>query len=291
MNLKSKLKSKIRLNFNANKPRLFVVLVLLQKMFSYDSAFAESALLSGVYVGSMHLVDGKERNIPLSVALTLTDETISTPSGLAYVIDGSFVVDDEGGPYTFTRVSYDIDNNRIDMKYSRPRMDPSTVSPASLRLVGQLNGDGSISGKVSSGIYGPIGDFKVARDDALRSVPHKIKYIGKWTGKQRNVKWNKVGYAEINLEVSARNTQNPPGYEFEFTPGRIGGYSSDGFWMTTFNSVVIDYLRRKIVMTDIENFLAMELDIDLEQGIISGKQTSSAYGLTNIFDRLVKVGR
>ena len=69
--------------------------------------------ITGIYVGSMHLTDGgNERDIPLSMSLLLTDET----SGNQFIIEGQFIVDEEGGPYTFSRVTYDIDNNRFDMK-------------------------------------------------------------------------------------------------------------------------------------------------------------------------------
>lgn len=250
---------------------------------------ASAQELAGIYVGSMHLVDGKERDIPLSLSLVITDETISTPAGLEYVIDGAMVVDDEGGPYTFTRVSYDIENNRLDMKYQRPRNDPSTTAPASLRLVGGLDGEGGISGQVNSGVYGPIGTFKVKRNQSLTSLPYQRKYVGTWSGNQRNIRFNSSGEAEISLQPSARNTQNPPGYEFDFTPGHIGGYSSNGIWMTSFNQVVIDYLRRKITMVDDGNLINIELTIDFEKNSLTGQQTSSAYGLTTLFDFLWKI--
>ncbi|MEY4632321.1 MAG: hypothetical protein RIQ81_2441 [Pseudomonadota bacterium] len=254
-------------------------------------AVALNSDITGIYVGSMHLVDGKERDIPLSLSLTLTDETVSTPTGLEYVIDGAFVVDDEGGPYTFTKVSYDLDNNRFDMKYSRPRMDPTSTSPSSLRLVGGLDEDGGISGKVSSGVFGPIGTFKVKRDDSLHSVPFKQKYVGRWQGSFRNLRYNSDGFIEITLQPSARNTENPPGMEFDFTPGRRGGYSTNGIWIASFNDVVIDYLRRKVIMNDDEGTISIEMDIDVNDMTISGEQNSAAWGRTVTFSRLTRAGR
>ena len=252
------------------------------------NSLALDSNITGIYVGSMHLVDGKDRDIPLSFSLTLTDETVSTPTGLEYVIDGAFVVDEEGGPYSFTKVSYDLDNNRFDMKYSRPRMDPSSTSPASLRLIGGLDEEGGISGKVSSGVFGPIGTFKVKRDDSLNSIPFRQKYGGKWHGAYRNHKFGYDGYIEITIQPSARNTENPAGMEFDFTPGRRGGYSTNGIWIASFNQVVIDYLRRKIIMNDDEGAISIEMEIDVNDMSITGEQNSAAYGKTTSFNRLTR---
>lgn len=266
------------------------LMTILGTYFSTPEAKAQQdGDLAGIYVGSMHLVDGYERDIPLSISLVLTDETISTPGGLEYMIDGAFVVDDEGGPYTFTRVSYDIDNNRLDMKYSRPRLDPSTTAPATLRLVGGLDGQGGITGKVNSGIYGPIGTFTVKRNESLVSLPYQLKYIGTWSGRYKNVRFNSSGTAEVTLQHSSKPSQNPPGMEFDFTPGRSGGYSYNGVWITSFGQVVIDYLRRKVVMSDPEDLITMELLLDFDRKTAKGQQTSSQYGLTAIFDYLFKI--
>jgi hypothetical protein len=255
------------------------------------NSLALDSNITGIYVGSMHLVDGKERDIPLSFSLTLTDETVSTPTGLEYVIDGAFVVDEEGGPYSFTKVSYDLDNNRFDMKYSRPRMDPSSTAPASFRLVGGLDENGGISGKVSSGVFGPIGTFKAQRNDSLNSIPFKQKYVGTWKGKYYNHRYDYDGDIEITIQPSARNTENPSGMEFDFTPGRRGGYSTRGVWVATFNQVVIDYLRRKIIMNEDEGTISIEIDIDVRDMSISGMQSSAAYGRTASFDRLPRTSQ
>lgn len=245
--------------------------------------------ITGIYVGSMHLVDGKEREIPLAFSLTLTDETVSSPTGLEYVIDGAFVVDEEGGPYAFTKVSYDLDNNRFDMKYSRPRMDPTASAPASLRLIGGLDENRGISGQVSSGVFGPIGTFTVNRDDSLYSIPFKQKYVGKWRGQYFNYHARRAGVAEITIQPSARDTENPAGMEFDFTPGRRGGYSVDGIWIASFNRVVIDYLRRTIIMNEDQGAISIELNIDVNDMTVSGEQNSAAWGLTTSFERLIRV--
>lgn len=128
--------------------------------------------ITGIYVGSMHLTDGGYiRDIPLSVALRLTHENI----GSQFVIEGQFIVDEEGGPFVFSRVTYDIDNNRFDMKYNRPRGDSGAIH---LRLVGPYGAGGQITGDVTSAIGGKIGTFKITRDPNLTVITPKQKYLG-----------------------------------------------------------------------------------------------------------------
>jgi hypothetical protein len=204
------------------------------------------------------------------------------------VIDGAFVVDEEGGPYTFVRVSYDLDNNRIDMKYSRPRGDPTTSSPAAFRLVGSLAEDGSMAGNVTSGLYGPIGTFKIKRDDSLHALPRKTKYVGSWYGDAHNVRFNDYGSVAVHLNPAASVTTNPPEFEFEYTPGRIGGYEWDGVPVGSFNQVVIDYLRRRVVMIDSSSLVNIDMTVDADGKVVSGQQTSAYYGLTSVFKGLTK---
>lgn len=272
---------------NTARPLISVFVLAVAGMSWAPAGYAVSGDITGIYVGSMHLTDGKERDIPLALSLTLTDETVSSPTGLEYVIDGAFVVDEEGGPYAFTKVSYDLDNNRFDMKYSRPRMDPTSSSPASLRLVGGFAENGEVvSGRVSSGVFGPIGTFKVVRDDSLSSIPFRQKYVGKWRGDYYNFHAQRSGPVEITIQPSARDTENPAGMEFDFTPGRRGGYSVDGFWIASFNHVVIDYLRRRIIMNDDQGSISLEMEINVDDMTLSGEQNSAAWGLTTVFNRL-----
>lgn len=246
--------------------------------------------ITGIYVGNMHLVDGTERDIPLAFSLALTDETSSTPSGTQYIIDGSCVIDEEGGPYTFTRVYYDLDNNRLDLKYSRPRNDPTTVAPASFRLVGGFDNDDAISGTVTSGMYGPIGTFTVKRDVTLKTLPIRNKYAGRWDGVGRNVKFNYSAQTSIVLQSSSgHNITNPADYEFEFTPGHTGGYTFDNVLIGVFNQITIDYLRRKVNMVDGSGALSMNLTPDFAGNLLSGQQTSTSWGLTAIFDKLKRI--
>ena len=261
--------------------------ILAATALTSAAAMADSAL-SGIYTGSMHLTDGTTRDIPLALSLVLTDETVPTPTGNEYIIDGAFVVDDEGGPYTFVRVTYDIDNNRLDMKYSRPRNDPTTTAPASLRLVGNLDANGNITGNVTSGLVGQIGTFKVAHDATLTSIPHHTKYVGNWRGMGHNVRFNNYKEVEVQLHPSSTITTNPASYEFDYTPGHLGGYLYDGVSVAAFNQVVIDYLRRKILMIDPTDGISIELDIDFAHNTVQGQQSSGAWGLTTVFPALTR---
>lgn len=268
---------------------LFTALSLITGIFS-KSSLAEEGSITGIYVGSMHLVDGTERDIPLAFSLALTDETTSTPTGTQYIIDGSCVIDEEGGPYTFTRVYYDLDNNRLDMKYSRPRGDPTTVAPASFRLVGSLGNDNTISGTVTSGMYGPIGTFKVTRDGAIKSLPIRNKYAGRWDGIGRNVKFKYDAQTSIVLQASTGHSiVNPSDYEFDFTPGHTGGYTFDNTLIGVFNQITIDYLRRKVNMVDSSGAISLNLVPDFANGKLSGQQTSTSWGLTAVFEKLTRI--
>lgn len=262
------------------------IVMMVGFLLMSSRVFAAGISLTGIYNGSMHLTDGGViRDIPLAVALTLTDETTPTPNGNQYIIDGQFVVDEEGGPYAFTKTTYDVDNNRLDLKYSRPRPDPTTVAPVSLRLVGAFASDNSISGSVTSGVYGPIGTFKVNKMTSMTSLPYRRKYVGRWEGVGKNVVFDKKRSVAIALQPSGSQTINPSNYEFEFTPGRICGYSADGTIIHSFRNVTIDYLRRKIVMADTGS-MALDLSIDFVKNMLSGSVSSAAWGLTTTFQDL-----
>lgn len=266
----------VRVLFSALCAVLFVAL----------GSAASAAGIQGIYVGSMHLTDGVVRDIPLSISLVLNNDN----AGAQY-IDGKFVVDDEGGPYVFSKVTYDIDNNRMDMKYSRQRSgDSNTIGPVNLRLVGALTSDFTMSGSVTSGIYGDIGTFKVVRSSTLTVLPIRVKYDGLWEGMGYNFPAKSKKLYSVQLSnAPGTQTINPANYELEFTPGHLGGYTADGYFIKGFTSVSIDYLRRKISLTSSVGDISMDLNIDFATGLLSGIQRSATWGLTSQFDNLKKV--
>ncbi len=197
--------------------------------------------ITGIYEGNMHLTDGGvERDIPLAVSLQLTDETIILPSGTEYIIEGSFVVDEEGGPFSFASITYDFENNRLDLKYRRDKSSPNS-SASSFRLVGELDGDGGISGKVFTNTLGKIGDFSIKINEKLKAIPTRIKYLGVWKGKGLNVRFNRSAQIEIGLSKTLNTIANPLNYEFEYTLGKVAYYKYNGSDLGGFHNITIDY--------------------------------------------------
>lgn len=240
--------------------------------------------ITGIYVGSMHLTDGGYvRDIPLSMSLHLTHEN----AGSQFIIEGQFIVDEEGGPYVFSRVTYDIDNNRFDMKYNRPHADSGAVS---FRLVGPFAVGGVISGDVTSGLAGKIGTFKITRNPNLAEITTKQKYIGRWEGVGRLVAQNSNVTIGFKLQPSAGNPViNPVNYELDFTPGRVCGYSMDNITVTSYSNVAIDYLRRQIAMSDTEGRTSVSMKINFTNRTLTGVQNSAMWGVTTQFNNLPEV--
>jgi len=213
--------------------------------------------LSGVFVGAIHFNDGAEkRDIHLQVSLSRSEETepVETPNGIQqrYIIDAAFSLDHEGGPYIFSKVNYDVDLNILDMRYSRnPAENSSAPAPASLRFTGKFNSDGSIEGYVTSGFYGRIGTFNLAKTD-LDFLTQTPKYFGRWVAKPD---WTEQVYG-LSIEPGIGDTLNPPGLELGFTPGKLGNFGIDRKVLTPFplvniglNRTSIDYLRRRMVIS------------------------------------------
>lgn len=244
-------------------------------------AFAQD--FDGVFVGEMELVDGYVRKIPLQISLTVSDETVmeDTPSGPAErrIIDGSVLIDDEGGPYAFTKVTYDIDSNVLDMRYSRMGAEDMERLPTSIRLTGQLENDGSLSGRVVSGYMGKIGTFTAKRSD-LEHLVVTPKYRGRWEGTTRYTATNEVKKSFVVIEPTSSAIMNPPNFEFGYTPGKVGSYTI-GAGQMAFSQVYIDYLRRKVVLVDATggvNSISLEMDIDLAKGTMIGHVHSRYLG-------------
>jgi hypothetical protein len=190
------------------------------------------------------------------------------------IIDSAFLVDDEGGPFTFTKVSYDLDQNRIDLRYNR-RQYTSAAAPADFRLVGKFNQKGAIEGNVLSGNRGPIGTFKMSPVDTV-GLKVKKKYLGPWSGRARMLPSGHVVDFDIVLSEGLEQATNPFELEFEYTVGKMAYYALDGVKFN-FNQVVIDYLRQRLILLRTavgRNVVTAECDIDFAGQTMRG----SLYG-------------
>ncbi len=255
------------------------------------SAFAFDFDLEGIYKGEMTLTDdGRQRSIPLALSLVLTDET--EPGFDEFIIDGVILVDEEGGPYALSKVSVDIEDLSIDMRYYRAQRSPGDDSPANFRLAGFFNADGSIEGQVFSAIGGLIGSFTVnPSDEDVLSV--NKKYAGRWQGVAELTNGEERVPFRVVLNDSLQSHNNPPNYEFEFTPGKIGSIKWNRSQIAI-SEVTIDYLRRNVVLYHRGNSGSIELSIqftmDFSTGKIHGAVNSSLNGRTATFS-LDSVGR
>jgi hypothetical protein len=241
--------------------------------------------LNGVFVGHLTLDDGKVREVPFQLSMTLSDETeiVETVNGPEQrrVIDASFAVDGEGGPYTFSKITYDIDLNVIDMRYSRI-IGGDDRSPASLRLTGKFNDDGSLQGRIVSGYYGVMGTFTLAKT-AQRTIEHRNVYSGMWAG---HSEWSGQDFV-VQLQPTLTNTLNPPGMELGFTPGKVGGIDIGGGAQIGFNSVSIDYLRQRLVLASVDpsgpnislncDIVPVSLDLDCQFDSVYGGRKGPVY--------------
>ena len=206
-----------------------------------------SPSLEGVFIGSIKFFqsNGISRDIPLQLSLYFSEEreTINTGSGPreTRIIDGAFVIDDEGGPYMMTRVFYDIDTNTLDMRYSRDFNGPENRSPASLRLTGRIREDGVIEGRVISGEFGRVGSFQVSPSEQQALVVNP-KYYGEWTG----IAPSPLKKYSFTIQPALGLSINPLNMELAFTPGKIGSVNLGGGVEVGFNRVSIDYFRRTL---------------------------------------------
>ncbi len=263
-------------------------------LFTFLTLFVSSSLLAfddvsieGIYHGSMKLNDGTDRTIPMQISLTITDEFVDAPidSPFTYqkVIHGSFVVDDEGGPFPFSQVQYDITTGKIDLRYNRPNSSVTPTSPFSLRYTGHIK-KGQMQGRVLSGIKGQIGSFNLGKNASQDFLVQRDKYFGNWVGEWTFIKDNRTIPFKLVLEQSLLTNSNPPQFELEYTAGRTG-YADYETYLLPFKNVVIDYLRRNIIIysTNSRGSSVTLVGSFDEEGNLVGHANSTYQGKTGKF--------
>lgn len=246
---------------------------------------ADPPKIDGSYSGSMTIDDGGgKQEIPLLTNLTLTGEfaKVEVSPGvfeMVKLIDGSFLIDSEGGPFPFAKVTYRLETSEIDMRYNRTK-GVNVEQPSSYRLVGKVNDKGEISGRVLSGFKGQIGTFKLAKGDAKPLVA-KLQYAGTWIGAVTMLPEGDRYRFGITVAPTGFATINPAQFEFDYTFGKIAHMQFESSKMDLRN-VVIDYIHRRIVMSDAEwnsalSGLTVEAQIDFSNSKMTG-YFSSAFG-------------
>jgi len=238
-------------------------------------------VLSGVYTGSMELRDGRLRTIPLVLSISVTERQVAGPVesvfDLQREITGAMILDQEGGVYTADITEFLIDQSRIDIQILRNNQ-------ISFRLKGRLDGNGQISGEVLSKSFGEIGTFGLQRSN--RPEDFKVNYrltTGRWEGIHKSVFDGKETPIKLFLEPKMSGVQtNPPDWEFEYTPGRTGSFEfgSSALIPIPFDSVVIDFLRRRMIVHHSNNEgLSVSAELEMaDDGSITGVYNSAMHG-------------
>jgi hypothetical protein len=232
--------------------------------------------IEGHYLGTMDLTYDRPRKIDLELTLTLTGQTEIIQKGAnqfeeSQVIDSAFIIDDEGGPFSFTKVSYNLDRSELDLRYNRKVLTPQPY-PSDFRLIGNLTPDGGVKGRVISGNRGPIGTFELKLIPARDLSPVK-KYEGAWHGAAVMFHSGIRRAIDIVVGGALTETTTPPDFEFEFTPGKLGyfAWESEKF---SFNNIVIDYLRQRIYLSDIDaqgrSVSSAVADVDFDRQTLRG---------------------
>ncbi|MEZ4741567.1 MAG: hypothetical protein R3B45_03835 [Bdellovibrionota bacterium] len=232
------IKNTFRISFSSLKK---VILILFTICLGAPQLYA----LEGIYRGYIKSRSQSDVEVPLIISLT-TAENVDTSNSVRASILGSFIIDQEGGPYSFSNITLDINNGRLDMKYKRIQNSTTTGIPSDFRFIGTFTSQDEISGNVLSGRRGNIGDFfvKKARD---KSLSRSYKYQGLWHGTKKNLDGS-IDRMVISLNSTANHRANPNNMDFDYTVGKIGFVKfNDGveFGLT---KVFIDYLTREIIM-------------------------------------------
>lgn len=268
-----------------SKYNLFISMIMAAVPFASRAQEVPSDSL-GVYSGVINLFDKPAAPIPLSVSLALSGEVTTDADGNEVgQLDGAFVIDSEGGPYKFTKLTVNEIDGRVDFRYDRPA-DLGNNRPASFRLVGFLNSSGSIAGRVLSGSRGHIGDFEIAKAPS-RHLETSAQYDGFWEGYARMQSGHQVPF-HIELVSGLTDTLNPSTSEFEFTPGKVGNIRWNNIKLSM-DKVVIDYLRRKVTLSKVDTNgigpgLVIEYEMNPETGTIKGYINSAQRGRVATFN-------
>ncbi len=226
-------------------------LLPLSPSLAADEAPINPPSIDGSYKGMMFLRDGEVLDIPLSIVLTITDEVekIEVSPGvfeMQKVINGNFLIDREGGPFAFSKITYRFKTGEIDMSYKRTK-GVTVGQPSTYELVGKVAADGGLSGRILSGNKGQIGTFKLAKT-ALAPLVSRPEYVGVWVGTVKLIPEGDIERIGITIAPTGFATLNPEQFEFDYTLGKISHMDFSVAQMALPN-VAIDYLHHRVFLT------------------------------------------
>lgn len=207
----------------------------------------------GLYVGEITLVSGTRIPIQVSFHQTLqaTERMHSTDIMFSAqkIQVGSFVIGEEGGPYTFSLVGFDPESGEVMLKYSRLKGNNSTDAVEgnpTLWFEGRHFADGTMKGKLTSETRGYLGTFQWHKVANVGSLAVRPVTVGTWTGS-----WTYRDGTTDPFVLTLRDNENientPENWELAFSPGRVGS-ARIGVFEMPFAQVLIDDLGGRMVL-------------------------------------------
>ncbi|MEZ4741566.1 MAG: hypothetical protein R3B45_03830 [Bdellovibrionota bacterium] len=229
----------------------------------------------GLYEGVITLNENHSKVISMQASFVNTGETVRVGDGdVRNILQGSFVLDDQGGPFSFAQVSLDIDNSWLEMKYYRPQFNPEQDQP-NLRFFGKITADFSVTGTVYSSMWGNVGKFSLKK--TARSVFRVLdKFDGDWIGSLQSIEDGERKDIKISISTSVETRKNPFDFEMDYTYGKTASLQVNGVTFAL-NKVYIDYLRRKLILAYSDgndtDKMVFELKADFSAKKLTGVQS------------------
>lgn len=265
----------------------FWVAGLLCGCLSAATVFAQG--IKGIYVGQIESTSQPGDVIPLQISLYPTNEFKNVNGARIQVIDAAFLIDDEGGPFGFSDLRYDVNTGYLELFYTRPQLNGANSSP-NFKLEGNLDANGNISGQVQALSSGFTGKFSLKKSEQ-QFLAVKAKYTRSWNGQLKRVDGQVVPLT-VELANSMMTFQNPPAFDFEYSRGRLSSSKYGDMSLST-NQVYVDYFKHEVSMesrtSDGGTIYSLIFKLNGGGKTISGILTSAGDGYLGTFD-LNRVG-
>jgi hypothetical protein len=249
--------------------------LFLLLLMTANQSHSQSAVPSaGLYTGNLQLNQGG-RKIPFQLALSFSEDEIPAEAEEILLakraLRASLVLDTEAGPYNFSKVSYFIEDGRMDLQYFRSTDDPNGTPR--FRMTGKMNNH-VFQGRVLTAGLGEIGTFSVARSASSGNLSVGTKYMGNYRG----VIKASTGNFNINVRLSAGvgTDPTPASYDFDFGPRKAGALEIENLTSSpiVLTRVNIDYLKGTIEMAVVGGSGELTLRGTLSENVIRGKAFS-----------------
>jgi len=247
---------------------MFKKLILVSLVLFSTNVFAGT---DGIYDGIIDVYPTKDfpagRKVPITISLKRSKiemPPINSDNIFQYEtkIEGSFVLDQEAGPFFFASSEYDPLSGNLTLLYARVGSTgaPSSIPNLTFECVRKIDPDTkkvTCSGELTS-LKGAVGKFTLTQTETVsRPLSVTPKYVGVWQGNMnytdaalqlvKTIIPNATQTMPYNLKLVAGTgtATNPDIYELASTPMKIGMdyMSTDTNFITTYSAVYIDYFK------------------------------------------------